>query len=933
MKKQIITVLAAALLGGLSLNAQLASVTGTVSDAVSGLQLEGVRVSLLGTGIEDTTSRSGAYSLDGIEPGSYEVRFDYVGANPLVRSVQLSSGEVEILNIGIDGEVVELDEFVITATDLGTARAINAQRAADSLTTIVASDAIGQFPDQNVAESLQRLPGLSIEKDQGEGRFVSIRGIDPDLSNVSIDGAVLAAPEGESRAVALDVIPNEVVEFLEVTKVITPDMDADAIGGTINIRTKSAFDRNRRFASFKAEAYYNDLLDRTSGKVGVTYSDILGEEGNIGLVISASHEERQTGSDNAEVDGPWEEESAEDGTSGFIAADEIEFRNYEVTRERQAVSATLEFRPSETAVYGIRAAYNYFSDQEERYRWEIKPGEADSVATIGNRTATFNDSVETDRDIKDRFEEQEITVLSFNGTNYVDDWTFDYQLAWTHGEENEPDRLDTDFRTSDEAPFSFSYAFDREGGYVPTITHLSGLNIYEPSNYEFNEMVNEFNISEEDEYSAQINARYEMDFGSHPGYIKFGAKYRSKEKSQDVNVNIYELADGFDLTLANFANIDSRFPFGNNPGGGYLRADPTGIREYFRSTPEAFELDGDGSLEDSSLADYASEEDVLAAYLMAGVDIGDWHIIAGARVEQTDFKTEGFETTFNEDGDILTPTRISAENDYTNFLPGIIARYELNEQTIIRLSWTNSIARPKFSNSAIRREVNLEDNEITVGNPNLDPYEAMNFDATIEYYFESLGFISASIFYKDIDSFIFEQTIEDGFIDENGEAFEVTTFNNGDSADITGFEFAWSQDLTFLPEGLEGFSVLANLTLTSSNANVGRSEDVDFLKQSDTIYTLGLGYENYGFEFRITGTFRSEYLDSLGGDPLEDEFIDDNFQWDISASYDINENINLYFDLINFNNEPKNTYYGVTNAPRQFEEYSWAAKLGVKVRY
>ena len=336
--------------------AQSGSVGGRVRDATRGGYLEGVRVSLEGTEYSATTDRIGAFTISGISEGSYVLLVVYLGLPSATERVVVRAGERTSVIVTLGEEIDELETFVVEGTAVGQARAINRQRNAEVLKTIVASDAIGRFPDQNAAESLQRLLGLSIQKDQGEGRFVSIRGIDPDLSNYQIDGVNIGAPEGETRAVALDVIPSEILDSIEATKVLTPDMDGDSVGGTINIKTKSAFDREPGFFRGSVVGAYNGLVDRMSGKVTSTYSTVFGDHQQFGFLVSGTYQERQLGSSNSEVDGAWKEVEDSSGRTMLIAP-EIEFRNYEISRNRSAVSSAFEYKPSEDGYFYVRGLY------------------------------------------------------------------------------------------------------------------------------------------------------------------------------------------------------------------------------------------------------------------------------------------------------------------------------------------------------------------------------------------------------------------------------------------------------------------------------------------------------------------------------------------------------------------------------------------------
>ena len=338
---------------------------------------------------------------------------------------------------------------------------------------------------------------------------------------------------------------------------------------------------------------------------------------------------------------------------------------------------------------------SYFSDQEERYRMELKPeeavdeyadgledaiddavddgedpdaAEADFIAKttfyLQNAGQGFGDifgAVKADRDIKDRFEEQEIWALSAGGEVRLADWLVDFSASLTHSEEKEPNRLDTDFRNGDAHDFRFNY--ESEGGFAPRITQLGGSSLFEPGNFEFDEAVVENNIAEENEFALEFNVRRDMKFGQFPGYLKFGGKLRSREKRKDVEVQIFELADDIDYTLADAFEVVEDYPLAFASDGSYLRADAEKVRSTFEGNPNWFELDEKGTLEDSSVADYKSREKIYALYLMGNAKMNRWTVTAGARVEHTVFETEGFGTIFDEDGDLDDVVEISS--DYT----------------------------------------------------------------------------------------------------------------------------------------------------------------------------------------------------------------------------------------------------------------------------
>ncbi len=907
----------AASLGLQILSAQ--TIRGTVRTYGDETPLSGAIVKVEGTSLQTVTDDQGRFHLANVEGANVTLSASYIGLGENSQSVALNQGSAGNVDFFLGEEVINLDPLIVQGAKIGQAKALNIQRAASGLTNIVASDAFGNFPDENAAEALQRISGVSIERDQGEGRYVVVRGIDPDLNNISMDGVALTAPESDTRKIALDVVPTELLERLEVRKTITPDMDGDAIGASINLKTISALDKGGEFASVKAQMLYNDLVDSYTPMVSFAYGDTFGERGDMGFMIAASYQEREFGSDNIEIDGPWGEEEAEDGTSAFFAP-EIEFRQYEVTRERKAFSANFEKQFDDTSSFFIRTAYNYFSDQEFRSRTEIKT-EDGTLESITSNSAVLTDVEEADRDLKDRFEEQEIYTISVGGETQVDNWNFGYRVSFAHAEENEPNRLDVDFRSEE----LYDVSYDFSDPFQPNLNVSNDSSVFQASNFLFDEAVVENNTAEEEETAFQIDVRRDVLFGNHPGYIKFGAKLREKEKKVDNEVEVYS-NDSSDTTLADVLDPNSRFPFFRGSGN-YLKADPTKVRQFFSSSMGDFEFESEDSEQDSNAADYVSNEDILALYGMAEVNIDQWTVVGGARLEDTDFSSVGNETIFDVEGDLAGFNSLTFDKNYDNVLAMLSARRDISDQTVLRMSWTNTIARPKFGDSAFRRERNIEDEEVISGNPDLDPYESMNFDISLEHYLDGLGQVSVSVFQKDIDSFIF---VEESKITIDGEEFDFFRPLNGNSATITGLELGWQQDLGSFTPGLDGFGIYTNLTFTDSESTTDTrpGEELPFLKQSDTIANIAFTYENEKVFFRLAGTLRSEYLDAIAGESAEDEYVDEHFQLDAKAVYKINPHSSIFLDLINLNEEPFHAYYGVPTRMRQNEEYSWSAKLG-----
>ncbi|MDQ8193985.1 TonB-dependent receptor [Coraliomargarita sp. SDUM461004] len=878
-----------------------ADLTGYVTDQKSGNALEGVKVTLPELKLDTTTSRSGYYSFSGIDAGEYTVVFDYIGANKNVIKAAVSETHAELTDVALTLSFYELTDFEVSAYESANAKALNLQRSSENLRNVVSADLFGQFADTNAAEALNRLPGISVERDQGEGRFVIIRGIDPNLNSVAIDGVTLAAPSAGERSTLLDTIPIEVLNTLEVTKAVTPDQPGDSIGGYINLRTPSAFDFDGRAANLSSALLYSDLVDEAGYKFNGFYADTFGAEKEWGLFLSFVNSERTFGSDNVESD-EWVEEGG-----SWVPDDTIEYREYDLVRERTGLSAAIEYKPSEDRLFFLRTSYNEYTDTE------VRDLSASSFAGdfSGVSDSSFNnDEIESVVELKEREENMRIFVTSIGGEQTFSDWSVNYTLAYSRAEEETP----YDREVIYEADGTSSGTVSNASGYQPHLGGATaGVDYSDPSIFEFDELTIGDQLVEETDISGKLDVKRDFNDGV-LRYVKFGGIARAKTKESDFDQRSAD--DDTGIETANLFRQSSR----RNP---FHRPTPsldTGIFNYAEGNLLFVD-----DVVDSTIEDYETDEDVLAAYLMASFNIGEWELIAGARVEHTDFSTEGF--AYDEDTDTISDVKF--DKDYTNLLPGIHLRREFGDELVARASWTNTIARPTFDQS--RPGIEREGNEVTRGNPDLDPYESMNFDASLQYYSQDYGVFGFAVFYKDIENFIYEQTFDVG-------PDEVTTFENGESGDILGVELSYSKQLDFLPGAFRGLSVQANLTLTDSEADAQRPDggemaQISFLRQSDMIGNLSLAWEYDRYYLRISGSYRDDYLDELGEESYQDRYVDDFFQVDLYGSIRLYNGVSVFAEVNNLFNEPLRAYWGESGRLAQHEEYGVSGSVGVKWRF
>ncbi len=361
-----------------------AEIRGQVLDSGSEMFLQGVRISIGETDDVTYTERGGNFHLRNLPPGSYTIRATYIGYPAHTETVVIENSESSVF-ITVDftsGEVIELEEFRVEGSLVGAAKALNIQRSAANVKNVISSDAIGQFVDRNAAEALQRLPGLSVEDSQGEGKFVIVRGADPSLNLVAIDGVVSATPEEDGRSTALNIISIDQLESIEVTKSWLPDQSANFIGGSINLVTRSALDRGVRFMSTEFAYGTHDISEENSWRFNATYGDVIGKKKNVGIQFSFDQSEDNRGSDTLKTEGSgWFTQTSPDvrGVIPFgFQLEGVELEDFIIKRERTGFSTKLEYELNDNNRFNFSFSINQFDDDE------VLQGTTEDIALDGS---------------------------------------------------------------------------------------------------------------------------------------------------------------------------------------------------------------------------------------------------------------------------------------------------------------------------------------------------------------------------------------------------------------------------------------------------------------------------------------------------------------------------------------------------------------------
>lgn len=913
-------------------------IEGRISDYSGGVYFDGATVSLGDTRLTAVAAQGGRFRFTNVPAGQYQLRVAYEGAAPVEQTVVVVDDAVAPVVIKIGADVAQIENVLVIGQAAGVLSAINQMRGADNVVSIVSADAIGQLPDDNVSEALQRISGVFIERDQGEGRFVGVRGIDPQLNVATVNGLNLPSPEGDRRNVALDVIPSDLVESLEVIKTLTPDQDGDAIGGTINVKSLSAFDRDGLSYKLSGQYYYNDLENDDGYKLAARLTNVFAlAGGELGVAISVSSNERNFGTETIEADGAWST------LGGVRFHDNFELRNFQITRKREGVAMNVDFRPDDNHSYYLRTLYSKFTDEEFRNRIEFKFDEDDIVLTP---TSLIENKAELERELKDRYEAQEIYSILVGGESHVGDWTLDYSAGFSEASEDEPRRIDIEFENKKIATAGYS-------GFGPTPQLSYSADGLDGDIFKLKEITLENNATSDEEAAFKLDVTRAMTVAGHHGYIKLGAKFRRRDKTSDLNARTFEDFDtalGRDFFLSEFSAGNVNYDLAT-----YGPAiSPAAVRGFVSNNLTRFIEDGDAGILDSA-RDYRISEDVTALYAMSRVDIDAWRLVYGLRYEKTDFKAAGFNVSAVDVGGlpntVIAPNRFA--KSYSNVLPSVNVRYQAGEHLILRGAYSHSIARPSFGDlNPTPAKIDIEEDgadielKVEAGNPELEPYESQNIDFALEYYPEKLGIFAAGVFFKRIDNFIFDADVTTtARASDFAGAIAVTKIKevikplNGDTAELYGIELGWTRHFDDLPSPFDGLLLQLNATFTDSEADLGlpigagRSNRSNLPLQADTVANFVVGYERRGLSLRLASAYVSERLIAINlADASNDEYEDAHQQWDFTAKYNVTDAFQLFFSALNLSEEPQYRFYGTKQFNSRYDEVGRSFVLGLSYR-
>ena len=940
---------------------QTSTIKGTVVDDYGALP--GAEVFVEGKEIGAFTNLDGKFEIKNVPPNEYVLIVSFIGYKQT--KIEVSPSKSEKLDLGkikLARDKNQLDEVVIKQTYRPSqARALTLQKRSAAIMNVMASDAIGKLPDRNAAEAVQRMQGVSIERDHGEGRYVSVRGAPIKFNSNLINGNRLPSAlgtsdnigQGSDRSVPLDIFPSELIKYVKLSKAITPDMEGDAIGGSVNFITKTA--PGERILNFNLAGGYNNQAQDGSYNASILYGDRFFDD-KLGIILSAAAWERNWGTDNFEAS---YNAGLEDPDQQFSIA-QFELRDYLGVRSTFGANIGAEYDFNDYNEIFFRGIATSFEDDEKSREYLFLFN--DDAAQVRQRKAIYGTYL-TGGEIGGEHDLSDKLTLNWKGATYKTEANLDSTPQPNPNEKSS--FLFGIFRQENMgyqglSPDGFKYLRnDAPSGVTGDLSNNIQPNAANPlsQNQIFLQQLVLFEQnSEEEDFIGQLDLKYKS---SKKLKFKTGVKFRNKTREEGSPLSVFlpgAIAGVPDSELT-FLNSLETEPVPKN--GGFLtelggnyddqlidQVTQSQLLDLYRpeslSSINSVDIRQDENNPASAASFYKGTEDVIAAYAMLTYEINDnLTFIGGIRNEVTEVDYTGNRVILEDDQD---PEIVETKGGNTRnaFLPMAHLKYSPNDNTNLRAAYTRTFARPSFGSLNPGTTRNDALRVISSGNPDLKPTFSDNYDLMGEYFFDNVGFLSAGVFYKQITDDIFNSTSQQNI---DGLVYTVTEPKNSEDGYLFGLEFGLSKRLEFLPGILSGFGVEANYTFTDSEVDVpvfnvtdaGEIER-DIIKQSlpnqaENLYNISLFYEKYGILARIAANYKGKNVVSFSEfGPQHNRWYDENLTLDFSGAYAINKKLRLFLEMNNLTNEPLRYYHGSGNRPEQVEYYSLRGQFGISYK-
>jgi TonB-dependent receptor len=919
------------------------TIAGRAADSEAAV-LPGAKVVVEPGSVSVVTDRQGEFTVIDLAPGEYKITVSYVGFLPYSADVKVVAGQsarVEaVLKVRAKGESV-----TVVADSLGEAEAINIQRTSDNILDVMSEGVIQSLPNENIADVVGRMPGVSLERDEGEGKYVQIRGTEPRLNNTTVDGVELPAPEDNVRQFKLDTVPSDIVESVEVNKTLAANQDADAIGGTVNLVTKKAGD----VPTLKLEGIggFTPIVNtRYIGLVTGTLGKRFGHDKRFGALFSGSYDYNGRGIDDIEPQ--------PDLGQAVPYYDSMDVREYRYQRKRYGFGGSLDYKLKDPAS-GLFLHYfgSDFKDYGNKWVYTLNDGGAPQFSTSS------------------RVPDYGAFSLAIGGKHV-------FSGSWLSWELSAARSRELGAAGNPGATFTFNPSSSFVCNYDQAATtnfHLPQFNsaclipgspTFDPTQYQLTEYDGTSGITSQVNLQGALSMARNYHLGSHFSTFEFGFKGRNAHKGQDAYSPTYD--QSFVPNPANppVSPMSSYLSGFTNPHyyfGAYQYGPVTNynsIAENLNSviSQGVLALDQPATAFGSDASNFDLTERISAAYAMNTIEFGRFRLQTGLRVEATQLDILGFLVVNNATSTQATVTPQPASNWYWDPLPSVQLRYRITDDSDIRAVYARAISRPNPYDMVPYVTLDNSSNPLSVaiGNPNLKPEHANDYDLLYEHYLKPYGEFQAGFFYKQLSQPIYYLADPNyqgtQYPQYAGDIFDYIA--NGVNAKLYGVELAYIQRFGFLPGAWSGFGITANYSKTGSSAGTLplRSDNPALQRQTPTMWNLGPSYDRGRFSARLGATYNSTSIyqyqweqctaaaaagggcedpSSLGTKgPAGDNYLYAHLQVDAQASFRVQRTLTVLWQGLNLTDQAFGFYNGSPWYVTQREYYRPTYSFGLR---
>ena len=947
-------------------------VSGTVTDA-NGNYVSGATVRIEGSNVVETTNAQGRFTLRGAPAGQQQISVSYFGEKDVNQTIVVIAGQDTEVQVSLASAAAVEGDIVVSASRPiaeSQAAALQVQRSSPALVSVLSADSVGRFPDQNLAAAIARLPGVAVQRDQGQDRFISLRGAQTSWTTVSFDGINVISPTG--RETRFDTIPAAIASQVAVRKAVTPDLTGEAVAGQVDVRTRSAFD----YPGFKLGLDLGAGFSALGGGRQYNFSGNISDrffDNTIGILLSASRFEVDMVTDNFEAD-PWEI-APEDRLEGFqdrVWAREFENKLYRLTRSNTAFSGKIDWRPDNNNEIFLSSVLTEFRDDELRtqFLFDFDQNAVITSSTAAQLTAkrtgyadirTGNTplqgtlyGIEIDSTLNSLSSRQRIFTNTLGGNHIFGEWKANWRLNFTRAQEDARHPYTSTWVSPSDRTLRPSIIYDFND---PSDNKVTLFNTVADANQNYSlgarrDIIGttELNFvdfrranarNQTDAYTARLDIDRNITLFGQDTKIQFGGQYNQRTK--ESNRTIIEVtpalltAKGIALPRQDAISTNAPIKVGIPMGYGFRYHDS----KLGSALLDSYIAAGASQIRtaDTTSNFYEVTEEIFAGYMMGTMFFDNGNIVAGVRAERVD-------NTGRSNGTVNGVLQeLNSNSGNTLFFPSLHLNYDATDEVKLRLSLNTGAARPDYS--LLRPNLTINDTLQTIsgGNPFAVPEKAAGVDAYVEWYMGNGGFLSAGVYYKKVRDVLFGFTQTFGNTDFDAPGLERSNYSfsstvNGGSGEIKGIEIAYSQPFTGLmrsfgaPEWLEGFGFQGNITLNRSEAETPDGRTVKLPDASNTNYNASLYYEQYGLSLRASWQYRSDYLFGIGSvDEGGDGYWQKVGRLDLSGRYAISPQVEMFVDATNLLDEPGRRYVGIPIRVLEYEKFGARFMGGVRINF